>query len=702
MTNEARETEPLTGPELDRSGAMDQMARAAALLGAAGDVSETALAVVDQALAFGAIASHLMLADPDRRTIRLAAERNLPPDLLPRLAVLPFDAPLLAARAALTGAPQTIADVRQVRPGLQLAVELATRVGARSISSWPLMIGGQLLGVLTWLWKAPHPPLPTLEIEAICRLFAVGLHHALVLDELEESRRALMVDMAERERAEEALRVSEQRFRLSIDNAPIGMALVGLDGRFLQVNRTLCEIVGYPADALMKLRFQDITHPQDLETDLALADKLWRGLIPRYSLGKRYLHKDGHVVHVMLHGSVVRDAAGNPLHAIAQVEDVTEQRRAEHERRVLLSRVERKRALLQTVLDSVPVGIASIRRDGSWDVANEAMLELMGGPIDLQEGSRTLLSRLSLADGKHAELRDLPSWRALEGERIDWQEYRLQRDGGTITLRASAVPVRGADGAIEAAILVAEDVETAKQLERLRQEWISVVTHDLRQPIGVIKIQASTGCCASGSDCRGMRTIRRNADRLERMVSDLLDFAQVEAKRLRVERGEVDLPELVLAAVEGARAYGDAEMSVHVSGEISPIRGDAQRIEQVLGNLISNAVKYRSPGTPIRIEIDEREDEVMVSVVNEGEGIPEAERERLFDRFHRTARARERTSGLGLGLYITRGLVEAHGGRIWVESIPGGTTAFRFTLPEAARVDTAGNRPTRTETWSRR
>jgi PAS domain S-box-containing protein len=681
MMNEARATEQDGQVDLDRSRAMGKMARAAALLGAAGDVSETASAVVDQALAFGAIATHLMLADPSRRTLRLTAERNLPPELLPRLAVVPFDAPLLAARAALTETPQTIADIRQIRTGLELAVELAARVGARSIGSWPLVVGGQLLGVLTWLWKDPHSPAQTGETEAVCRLFAVALHHALIREELEESRRVLMADITERERAEEALRLSEQRFRLSIDNAPIGMALVGLDGRFLRVNRVLCEIVGYPPDELMKLRFQDITHPDDLEADLALADKLWRGIIPRYSLGKRYLHKDGRVVHVMLHGSVVRDAAGDPLHAIAQIEDVTEQRRAEQERRELLSRVERKRALLQTVLDSVPVGIASIRRDGSWDVANDAVRELLGGPIDLREGSHEVLPRVSLADGTPAEFRDLPSRRAFEGERVDWQEYRLQRDGETITVRASAVPIRGADGSVEAAVVVAEDIETEKQLERLRQAWISVVTHDLRQPIGVIKMQASMGCCRSGEDCRGMRTIQRNAARLERMVSDLLDFAQVEAGRLRIEHGEVDLSELVLTAVEAARACSDAQISVHVSGEVPPLRGDAQRIEQILENLISNAVKYRSPDTPIAIEIDVREDETMVSVVNEGEGIPEAHRERLFDRFHRAEGARERAPGLGLGLYITRGLVEAHGGHIWVESTPGHRTAFRFTLP---------------------
>src|SRR6185369_8395122 len=116
------------------------------------------------------------------------------------------------------------------------------------------------------------------------------------------------------------LRESEERFRLTLDEAPIGMALVAPDGRFLRVNRALCEIVGYTSAELTGLTFQAITHPEDLNADLALVDRLARGEIPRYQLGKRYIRKDGTVVDVMLSGSVLRGGDSAPLYYIAQIE----------------------------------------------------------------------------------------------------------------------------------------------------------------------------------------------------------------------------------------------------------------------------------------------------------------------------------------------------------------------------------------------
>jgi PAS domain S-box-containing protein len=141
-------------------------------------------------------------------------------------------------------------------------------------------------------------------------------------------------DVSEARRVNDQLRESEERFRLTIDEAPIGMALVALDGRFVRVNRVLCEIVGYSADDLTKLTFQAITHPDDLGTDLELAAKLARGEIPRYQLEKRYLRKDGRVVDVMLSASLLRDHDGAPRVYIAQIEDITERKRAEAALRV--------------------------------------------------------------------------------------------------------------------------------------------------------------------------------------------------------------------------------------------------------------------------------------------------------------------------------------------------------------------------------
>ena len=139
----------------------------------------------------------------------------------------------------------------------------------------------------------------------------------------------LFNDITERKRVEEALQESEERFRLTIDEAPIGMALVALDGRFVRVNRALCEIVGYGSTELTGLTFQAITHPDDRDADLALLDQLARGEIPRYQLGKRYIRKDGTIVDVMLSRSILRGRGGAPLLYIAQIEDITERKRTE-------------------------------------------------------------------------------------------------------------------------------------------------------------------------------------------------------------------------------------------------------------------------------------------------------------------------------------------------------------------------------------
>lgn len=136
-------------------------------------------------------------------------------------------------------------------------------------------------------------------------------------------------DISARKRIERALRESEERFRLTVDEAPIGMALVALDGRFVRVNRALCELVGYSSDELTELNFQAITHPDDLDTDLALAGQLARGEIPRYQFGKRYIRKDGTVVDILLSASILRSREGAPLYYIAQIEDITKRKRAQ-------------------------------------------------------------------------------------------------------------------------------------------------------------------------------------------------------------------------------------------------------------------------------------------------------------------------------------------------------------------------------------
>ena len=166
----------------------------------------------------------------------------------------------------------------------------------------------------------------SLPVEVSAKILPDGRWQGFVRD---ISERKLQAQLGER--ARERTRESEERFRLVFEWAPIGMALVALDGTFVRVNNALCEIVGYSAEELTGRTFQEITYPEDLDADLELVGRLYRGEIPRYQLAKRYVRKDGAVVDVMLFGSVLRDERGNARHFIAEIEDITERKRREEE-----------------------------------------------------------------------------------------------------------------------------------------------------------------------------------------------------------------------------------------------------------------------------------------------------------------------------------------------------------------------------------
>jgi PAS domain S-box-containing protein len=492
-----------------------------------------------------------------------------------------------------------------------------------------------------------------------------------------------VLDITDRKRIEAALRESEERFRLAIDNAPIGMALIGPQGHFLQVNRVLCELLGYSPEELVQLGFQDVTHPDDLAADLALAEQLWAGTIPRYQLAKRYLRRDGQIIKALLHTAVVRDAAGRAVCGVAQIEDITARESAHEERERLLAEVASERRLLRTVIDRSPTGITLVAPGGRWILANQQAIQLLGQPRSPSSGAPMLATRLLRPDGTLLPDEELPSIRTLRGESLAGVEYLLERQGGFTPIRVRTAPVRDPEGNLIAAVLVLEDLTAAKEFERLREEWMSIVAHDLRQPITTIKLYADTLVrSAAVADQAKLEHILVSVKRLGRMVRDLLDFSLIEAHRLELHRELVDVGRLVTQVVERSAMGQTAPVRTVIHGPVPRLEVDPARFEQVLANLLSNARKYGYPGTEVIVEVESKDEEVEVAVLNHGEQIPPELLPYLFSRFHRAQRAKEKgVGGLGLGLYIAHGLVEAHGGRIWAESPPGGLTAFRLRLP---------------------
>ena len=250
--------------------------------------------------------------------------------------------------------------------------------------------------------------------------------------------------------------------------------------------------------------------------------------------------------------------------------------------------------------------------------------------------------------------------------------------------------VEQATSVIERARLRRESlqVEVLKRTDALRAALLSSVSHDLRTPLASIKASASSLLQEDVQWDEETRrsfalTIEREADRLNRLVANLLDMSRIEGGALKPEKEWYPIDELIhdvlgrmQPVLEGRTIHTD------LPDDLPPVKLDYLQIDQVLTNLIENALRYTPAGSPIEIGVQAIGDRMIISIADRGPGIPAADRERVFDKFYRVMETQTaRIIGSGLGLAVSRGLVEAHGGHIWVENRKGGGAIFRFTLP---------------------
>jgi PAS domain S-box-containing protein len=507
----------------------------------------------------------------------------------------------------------------------------------------------------------------------------------------DERERLLAAEQAARRQMEGAiaqLRESEERFRLTIDEAPIGMALVTLDGTFARVNRVLCEITGYAAEELTKLRFQDITHPDDLGTDVALSEQLARGEIPRYQLEKRYIRKDGSVVDVMLSGSVLRGLDNAPRYYIAQVEDISERKRAE-------TALRRSEAKFSGIVSIATDAIISVDANQRITVFNEGAEQIFGYAKQDMIGTR--LERLLPDRYRTAHHGSFAAFAAGDANARSMAEqrevYGLRKNGDEFPAEASISKVTVGTETFFSVVLrdmtYRKSVETA--LERAvaaRDVVLGIVAHDLRNPLSLITMTANAMRRRPGNkpdrrDGETPEVILRAAKRMNQLVEDLLDVARVEAGQLRVEFTLLLAADLARDAVVMQRPLADASgvaISLEVDPNVVTAWGDRRRLLQVFDNLIGNAIKFTPSGGRIVMRVAMKNADVMFSVTDTGVGIASETVPHLFDRFWQ-ATTRAGRLGAGLGLPITKGIVEAHAGRIWVESEEGRGTTFFFTIP---------------------
>ncbi len=358
---------------------------------------------------------------------------------------------------------------------------------------------------------------------------------------------------------------------------------------------------------------------------------------------------------------------------------------------------QRARDDLETLVNTSPVGVVVLdARTGAPVSFNREAPRIVDHLRDPDQSVADFAEVMTWvrADGQEVSLKDFPiAARRRVGETVRAEEIVLQvPDGRRVTVLINATPIRSVTGEVASVVVTLQDMTPLEEMERLRADFLGMVSHELRTPLATIK--GSTTTLLSGASdldpavmTQFHRIMDQQVDHMQDLIGDLLDVARIEAGSLSVDPAPVDLAEIVDEARSRFLGAGGSErLTIDLEPNLPPVMADRRRIAQVLGNLLSNAVRHSPDGSPVRVSAVRDGTHVAVSVSDQGRGIPADMLPHLFRKFSRIGGAArdEGITGSGLGLSICKGIVEAHGGRIRADSEGRALGArFTFTVPVA-------------------
>ena len=460
--------------------------------------------------------------------------------------------------------------------------------------------------------------------------------------------------------------------------APVGMALVGIDSRFLEVNDALCALAGRERDALVGAPLEVLCHPEELAADLALAERAVSGAQDIFTRVTRYLRPDGSACPVDVSGSLIRDDAGAPAHLLLHVNELTGGSGADHESA-------HGEASLRSAFDDALTGMVLTGPDGRVRRINSVACDLLGRrPVEL-EG-------VAVAEFTHPDDRDADAERvraivAGESDGGRWEKRYVRPAGQVVWVEVSTMLVRGSDASPLYFVTQVADIGDRKRVERVKDEFLATISHELRTPL--TSINGYTDLLADDELSYAMRrnavaAVQRNAQRLLRLIDDVQFIAQARAELLALREAPVQLHRIVGECVDWA-AQRASEQEIELTFRAEQIQaegGDAERLAQAVDHLLSNALTFTERGGRVDVRLSRSGDQALLEVADTGVGIAEADRPQLFEHFFRASSAVDgAVPGVGLGLAIVKAIVELHGGRVDVTSILGEGSVFAVRLP---------------------
>lgn len=491
--------------------------------------------------------------------------------------------------------------------------------------------------------------------------------------------------MLRRQQMEAGLRITSNLWSGTLESLDQGVGLYTMDRRLLLWNSRFPEIHGVPAEKLYPgisaetlIRESQRLQGRDVEGDIAAANNTAELIRSGYTPMFEHQRADGTMIQICAR------AMGDDYYVLT-ISDITSIRHSE--------RLARERATrLSAVLDNVPDGIVTINPSGSIESWSEGAQRMFGYTTEeIQRRHVQLLFAEPFATARDGYLqRCLAGDTALMNSRVELEARR--KDGGEFPIDLSISQMQIEDRRVLVAIL--RDISERRMVERMKGEFVATVSHELRTPL--TSIAGSLALLASGAGGelpdkaqRFLDIANRNSQRLTVLINDILELEKAESGKLSLELQKRALMPVIHQAIEANRAYGerfDIQFSLR-SNDDPMVLIDELRIMQVLANLLSNAVKFSPPGAEVLIVVERNEEVVRVTVHDDGPGVADNFRDRVFARFAQADNSNTRRSGgTGLGLAITKSLIEHHGGTIGFDSGQslagrGQGASFWFQLP---------------------
>ncbi|MEP2773009.1 MAG: PAS domain-containing protein [Fulvivirga sp.] len=494
-------------------------------------------------------------------------------------------------------------------------------------------------------------------------------------------------DITDRKTIELKLKVSEEQFRGAFDYSAIGMAIVSTEGHWLNVNKKLCTMLGYSKEELMGKTFQDITHPDDLDLDLSYLNQMLSHEIDTYQMEKRYYHKTGNIVWVLLSVSMVSDRDNNPIHFVSQIENITKRKKAED----TLKEVSHRYTFATSAAN---IGIWDwnlLTNDLVWDdqmykIFNIKEADFSGAfdawresvhPKDLEQAEKEL--ELAFAGKKEFDTEF----------RIIWpnKSVRHIRGAGSVQRDESGKPIRmvGANWDItrekKAAKLEAQ-ITTLKSKSKEMEQFAYITSHDLREPLNTIKnyMELFQEDYQDQLDDIGKQytgSVIKASKRMELLIMDLLNYSRLSRP---TSFDKVDCNLLINEIIEDLNAIIEQTRAEIKFNNLPTVSAQSTKLRMLFQNLIQNAIKFKGDKPPIvEISAEKVESGWQFCVTDNGIGIAAKDKEKIFVIFRKAHKAGA-YNGTGIGLANAKKIVEIHNGNIWVESTSGEGSSFKFTL----------------------